>query len=219
MFFAKNRISHSPIFKNYYDQLASCSISPYLQIDKKKICEKAIEDILKLMGASLDWKGNLQLVPKGYIGRMINSDELKAKIIGILSEGIGLELSYSDLREKFYNAISTEKNKNEELETYLDCYAHDLFSAINQAYNSVQAECMGFNTFIYQGDIIGDSREFCKNHINGVFTREDIKLWKDQDWKGKNYDVPFEISRGGYNCRHTLMWIPDEAAQYFRDNQ
>jgi hypothetical protein len=211
--------SISPIFKDFFNLLneqALYALSPLVKTDPLIIYNKAIEDILKLMSAKIDKYGNLQFVPEGCIWRYIKSEDDRGKLINILSEGIGIQLSYHNLKGKFLNAILNEKQSNEELEEFLDCYAYDLFSGIQQSFLNVQAECAGLNKFVYSGNIIRGSRDFCKEKVNKVFTREDIKQWGGQDWKGKNCNVPFEISRGGYNCRHTLMWIPDEAAEYFR---
>jgi hypothetical protein len=212
------KYSLSAIYKDYSNQLAEralYSYSPFVQKDPMKICNNAMENILKIISAKIDEQGALQFIPDGYIGRRIKSEAIRAKIIDVLSQGVRIQISYTDLKRKFGNIILIEKQSNEGLEEYLDCYAYDLFSAIQQTYDFVLAECAGLNTFVYSGDIIGDSRPFCIEHVNGVYSRKDIEAWRDQDWQGKNWDVPFEISRGGYNCRHQIMWIPDEAADYF----
>ena len=102
-------------------------------------------------------------------------------------------------------------------EQYLRTYAYDTFSNVQRSFDLNIADTYQFNSFIYSGDIIKDSREFCIERVNGVYTRDDLAEWSTMDWAGKNWDVPVEISLGGYNCRHTLMWIPDEAVEYFKE--
>lgn len=69
---------------------------------------------------------------------------------------------------------------------------------------------------IYQGGLIQDSRQFCKERNNKVFTKAEIESWKELEWEGKpeNYD-PF-INVGGTGCRHTLDWISIELAVILR---
>jgi len=40
-------------------------------------------------------------------------------------------------------------------------------------------------TFIYSGSIIKDSRKFCKEYFNKVYTRNDVETFDKMDWEGK----------------------------------
>ncbi len=64
---------------------------------------------------------------------------------------------------------------------------------------------LGLTSYVYFGSIIRDSRDFCVEHANKIFTEEEARqLWQN-DWQGKSGSDPF-IDRGGYNCRH--HWQP-----------
>jgi hypothetical protein len=68
-----------------------------------------------------------------------------------------------------------------------------------------RADELGLTSYVYYGSIIRDSRDFCVEHANKVFTEEEARqLWQN-DWQGKSGSDPF-IDRGGYNCRH--HWQP-----------
>ena len=71
-----------------------------------------------------------------------------------------------------------------------------------------KGEDAGLSTFLYYGDIILTSREFCIERAGYTFDRETIESWNDLDWKGKA--GPPLIYRGGYNCRHSWILIEDE---------
>ena len=68
-----------------------------------------------------------------------------------------------------------------------------------------RADEVGLTSYIYYGTIIRDSRDFCVEHVNKIFTEEEAReLWQ-RDWQGKSGSDPF-LDRGGYNCRH--HWQP-----------
>jgi hypothetical protein len=68
-----------------------------------------------------------------------------------------------------------------------------------------RADELGLTSFVYYGSIIRDSRDFCVEHADQVFTEEEARALWQQDWQGKSGSDPF-LDRGGYNCRH--HWQP-----------
>jgi hypothetical protein len=68
-----------------------------------------------------------------------------------------------------------------------------------------RADELGLTSFIYYGSVIRDSRDFCVEHVNQVFTEEEARTLWQTDWQGKSGSDPF-LDRGGYNCRH--HWQP-----------
>lgn len=92
----------------------------------------------------------------------------------------------------------------------------DFFSIIDRETSNNIAVDLGLNFAIYQGGVIGTSREFCKERNNKVFSKTEIQSWANLDFQGKSdpYD-PF-TDCGGYNCRHQLDWISDELAYELR---
>jgi hypothetical protein len=83
------------------------------------------------------------------------------------------------------------------------------------------ADEFGMDYAVYSGGLITDSRSFCREHNNKVYSREEIAdfgNWIDP----KTGEVPSYISEfpgydpfthlGGFNCRHSLNWIPKISA-------
>ena len=68
-----------------------------------------------------------------------------------------------------------------------------------------KAEAYDIDSFKYQGSLIKDSRKWCEDHKDGIYTLEEIKAWNDTKWKGKKEGDPF-VTRGGWRCRH--FWTP-----------
>jgi hypothetical protein len=68
-----------------------------------------------------------------------------------------------------------------------------------------KAEEYGLDSFKYQGSLIKDSRKWCEDHKDKIFTLEEIQTWQDIKWQGKKAGDPF-VTRGGWRCRH--FWTP-----------
>jgi hypothetical protein len=159
-----------------------------------------------------------QAITKGsYLDRLTEGSQVRDKIADYVLQNVSAKSSFKDLRSGLETLVKGDETTNGAMQQYLRTYAYDSFSNVQRSVDLNIADTYQLNSFIYSGDIIKDTREFCREKVNGVFTREDLESWQGQEWAGKNDDVPVEISLGGYNCRHTLMWIPDEAVDYFKE--
>jgi hypothetical protein len=91
--------------------------------------------------------------------------------------------------------------------------------------NLQKANDLGFNHYLYVGDIIKTTRPFCETRAGGVYTRGQITSWNRFNWQGKS--GPAMTNRGGYNCRHHWRpvkpeWIPEgriEVQSFNLENQ
>lgn len=92
--------------------------------------------------------------------------------------------------------------------TYADTYARDAIMNFHNRVNLAKAEELGFEKFLYVGNVIEASRPFCIARAGKVFTRREIDSWDRQSWQGKA--GPAYTHRGGYNCRHHWRPIRDE---------
>lgn len=83
-------------------------------------------------------------------------------------------------------------------------FAFDSVMNFHNQVNLTKAEGLDINHYLYVGNIIATSRDFCRARAGKVYTRDEIDSWNDIPWAGKA-GPPF-IYRGGYNCRH--HWRP-----------
>lgn len=89
---------------------------------------------------------------------------------------------------------------------------HDSSMAFARTVNAKKAEAGGFEYFEYMGDLVADSRPFCRKHLGKVYTREEIaELDNGQTGEGTAF-----IRGGGYNCLHD--WGPVEK-DWFDDDE
>lgn len=106
--------------------------------------------------------------------------------------------------DRLHSVYASDRLGNN-LRRYATGYATDSLNQYSATLTVTTANEQGIDTFEYYGDIIRDSREFCKKHVGKEYNREEIaRIWGGS-WQGKAPGDPF-IVRGGYNCRH--QWLP-----------
>ena len=106
-----------------------------------------------------------------------------------------------DELKQTYGSTVTGNN----LYSYSSQIVQDALMGFDGQFAKFRADELGLTSFIYHGSIIRDSRIFCVEHANKIFTEEEARdLWQT-DWQGKSGSDPF-LDRGGYNCRH--HWQP-----------
>jgi len=91
------------------------------------------------------------------------------------------------------------------LAVYSGQIVQDALMGFDGQFAKYRADELGLTSYVYYGTVIRDSRDFCVEHVNQVFTEEEARALWQQDWQGKSGSDPF-LDRGGYNCRH--HWQP-----------
>ena len=91
------------------------------------------------------------------------------------------------------------------LAVYSSQIVQDALMGFDGQFAKYRADELGLTSYVYYGTVIRDSRDFCVENVNKVFTEEEARQIWQQEWQGKSGSDPF-IDRGGYNCRH--HWQP-----------
>ena len=91
------------------------------------------------------------------------------------------------------------------LSVYSSQIVQDALMGFDGQFAKFRADELGLTSYVYYGSIIRDSRDFCVEHANQIFTEEEARTLWQNDWQGKSGSDPF-LDRGGYNCRH--HWQP-----------
>jgi hypothetical protein len=151
-----------------------------------------------------------KVVKGGYLWNLGKMSVLRSRfhdyIIRAISSAQKLNMLLKNAKPLF---VSTDKTRS----AFASYYTKYAFDSVQQATNSIAlyiANGRGLNTFLYKGTLVKNSRPFCIEHAGNIYTREDAARFELQDWKGKNKDVPFLISVGGFDCQHFLEWLPNE---------
>lgn len=97
---------------------------------------------------------------------------------------------------------------------YAKTLAHKSLKEFDGQTSLLRAKSAGLTHFLYYGDLIGDSRDFCRRHVGQKYSEEQLKeIWAGS-WTGKSGSDP-HLDVGGYNCRHHLQpisldWYEDD---------
>jgi len=106
--------------------------------------------------------------------------------------------------DRLHSVYASDRLGNN-LRRYASTYAVDSLNQFSSTLTITTANEQGIDRFEYYGDLILDSRQFCREHVDKVYDRDEIKKIWEGEWAGKAPGDPF-IVRGGYNCRH--QWLP-----------
>lgn len=173
-----------------------------------------------------------KIVRGGFLDSFLKDNTISTQVKNYISKSITGQIDNKEFIRGLTKLINGDEGPGL-MEKQYQRFAYDLYQQYDAAYNSSLAEEFGMNYFVYQGGLIGDSRDFCVAHNAKVWSREESAEWdtwkpymgeypEGYEIKTKNiYDIPSYlgypgyqplIDRGGYNCRHSLSWISDDLA-------
>jgi hypothetical protein len=121
--------------------------------------------------------------------------------------------SFSELMKTTTGILLGGKDaRGRSLSAYATQWANDGVMNYHQSVTLKKAKDASLVTFLYYGDIITTSRQFCIDRVGKVFSKKQIESWDGMVWSGKS--GPALTYRGGYNCRHHWHpikkdWVPD----------
>ena len=152
-------------------------------------------------------KADLIVELRGQINGVFqqSDDEEARQLVEIAQSTTGKR--QQDAVDKLHSIYARDRLGNN-MRRYATQMANDSLAQYSASITKATANEAGITKFKYYGDVIRDTREFCRKHVGKTFTEEEIdKLWQGS-WAGKAPGDPF-IVRGGYNCRHHWLPIPE----------
>jgi hypothetical protein len=176
-----------------------------------------------------------KMVRGGMVMNLIRQSGNMDSVKQMMQRAISSNMNISDFTENLKTELLGDKTTKGKLERQFHSFTYDLYQQYDAAYNAKLAEELDLKYFIYQGGLVEDSRDFCREHNGHVYTTKEAEDWKtwtpsqsvnitDYDQKDPN-SVPgymdYEgydplVDRGGYNCRHTLAYISEGLALKLR---
>lgn len=122
----------------------------------------------------------------------------------IISQG-----GFSELADTVEGIMTGHKDvRGRPMSQYTKMYANDSIMAFARSVNLLKADSAGLDHFLYFGTIMKTTRDFCRQRVKRVFSREEVESWNKLSWKGKSGNV--WVSLAGYNCRHHLVPVKKE---------
>ena len=226
-------------FINDYDKIAANIVATYgklpIPAEFKQITEIDLQVIQQLKKISFSQFQNLgnefvntlanEVYQSTLTGRPVVEmvQTLKSKINGIYQQ------SDNKKAQELVNYIANNPNGAEvdtavsqlqtiygrdrlgdNLNRYATQIVQDSLMGFDGQFAKFRADELGLTSYVYYGSLVRDSREFCIENANKIFTEEEIRQkWENETWQGKAQGDPFVV-RGGYNCRHHFQPVnPD----------
>lgn len=130
--------------------------------------------------------------------------QAQERLVDTMYNSVLGKASFTTMVNQFSGVLTGFRDKRgRPMSAYADLYAHDAVMDFHNAVHLKKANDLNFKFFLYYGNLINTSRQFCRSRIMKVFSKEEIEGW-DFPWNGKS--GPAFTNRGGYNCRH--HWRP-----------
>jgi len=132
-------------------------------------------------------------------GVYISSDsDAIEKLVSIAKNG---STSAAAAAVKELHSVYASDRVGGNMRRYATQMAQDSLMQFDASINTQMGKEAGIDTWKYYGDLIKDSRQFCRDHVGNVYTTAEIdEIWQGS-WAGKSSSDGL-IARGGYNCRH-----------------
>jgi len=194
--------------------------------------DKVVTTANELIDLRIGLKGG-KFIRGGFLESFFNSNTIGTELKEMTSKAVSSGMDRKEFIDLLRDKITGVDQKAGVMERQYQRFAYDLYQQYDAAYNKTLGNEFGFKYFIYQGGLIKDSRDFCAAHNNKVWSVEEAKEWPEWTPSKGEYPAGYEIKqkdvyavpsymgypgydplidRGGYNCRHSLGWIPDDLA-------
>jgi len=148
-------------------------------------------------------------------------DDAREKIADLMYNSVAGRQPFSSLVDGISAALTGFRDKRgKSMSVYADLYANDAIMDFHNAVHLKKSEDLGFKYYLYYGNVMANTRDFCSSRVMKVYSREQIEEWNDLNWTGKS-GPPF-TNRGGYNCRHHWRpvrknWIDEDKLSELRE--
>lgn len=173
---------------------------------------------------------NLSRIPAAFTdvdGAILDAIKERVRVrLGTGSDLVFQELTGDLIREtmiggSFKNLITKIKSRllslplvgeaipvGQSLEAIVARIGHDSLMETYRTVHSVKAEQSGAKKFLYHGQIVKNTRPFCRERKGKVFDLAVIKSWNNLSWRGRIPGTDVRITLGGYNCLDALQAVP-----------
>ena len=177
--------------------------------DASSIEEQAIRRVLLAYGYD---PATGRIIPGGYIDAVLSSAPIGREVARQMNAALLQGMGVRDFRRTFRQAFAPAQGLGL-LERHFARFTHDLFMEVDRSAKALYAEELGLEHFIYAGTEVERTREFCERRMNRIYTVDFAEGWDSLTWQGKIPGRPVMQQLGGYNCRHSPMFISAEMAE------
>jgi hypothetical protein len=196
----------------YYQKLTSPNPDSYADI------RKAVDAVMRRrLGLDPEYKVN----PKGYLGELGRNKKAREEVKKLVAKAVAAGVPMAKLKKALAVKVAGTKRTPGVIERNLGGFVLDAYQVADAVTNREFAKRLDLKYFIYSGGLIETSREFCRKRNGQVFTTEEAEKWdedatlpktKEERDSGVVADYNPLEDRGRWNCRHRILYIPEEEA-------
>lgn len=204
---------------NYYKSFA----------DNTKRFNQISTDVKSLVQERLGITKAGNLVEDGFIERFVTDETIKNQIKQATFNAVTGGIPLDTFQEQLKTYITGDSKVLGAFEKHYQTFAYDEYQRVDNIAGKVFADKLGLPAAIYEGGLIKDSRDFCRERNGKVFTREEILKFgtsedkyggytnkRDGQFQGKSKPYNPVSDLGGYRCRHRFRWISKTLAIHLR---
>jgi hypothetical protein len=200
--------------------------------------QKATDYAKVVMRARIGITEGGEMIKDGWMASLIQDKTVLKGVKNIVFKAVVSQSKFSDTLNNLKDYIQGTPESGGSYEKYMKNSLYDVFQQHDAAYSQSIATTLELKYFLYEGGLVKDSRDFCREHNGHVYNIDDAETWPTwvpadsihiSDFKQKDeYSIPSYlgypdynplIDRGGYNCRHFLSYISDALAKKWRDEE
>ena len=168
---------------------------------------------------------------ENIINNLLGESQLKANYINpirdILFQGVALKQNVKAVEVKLSKYIKGNKTKAGQFSRYTTQVVMDSINQHDGQINDIARDAFQLDGFMYVGSLIKTSRDNCEHLVGstgkfkdlqvrkGMYRVEDIPKiirrldkGKGSGWNPSTTPTTFAQYRGGYGCRHQIIYIP-----------
>lgn len=161
---------------------------------------------------SLGYDNQTRQILSGTYLENLTGNSIKRQVLSRVSAAVAGRSTISSFRTAFRKDFIGGKGLGL-VEKEFALLSRNLFAQVDRTASLTYAEELDLTHAIYAGTVKNNTRNFCKDRVNRIYTVEEVRSWDNLDWRGKIQGAPTLQVLGGYACRHQLRYITKELAE------
>lgn len=228
-----NKTSHSKIvevFKRNLLRIGVLNFNYFRSIDRAESV-KVRDSVDAIIRRNLGLDIRNEIVKDGFLDRFANDQSIRNTIKNKTFQAVVSNQPFQAFKKSMGDLIVGTSEVQGAFQQHYRTFAYDTYSQIDRQNQISYATKLNMLAFIYGGDIVTDSRPFCKGgrdktagktfkrKTGEIFTIEEARDWGNiRKFQGRNKSYNPLTDLGGHNCRHSINYIDNETALQLRDD-
>lgn len=162
---------------------------------------------------------NDEIIVDSWLDSLLGQSEVKRAVVNRLNNALRTRMNKDDFIKQFRNDFTDNKNGLGVVSKNMNFHARNLFQSFDRSTQEVYRRELKMRFAIYSGTKqaptkeSSGTRDFCWRRAGNLYDVETIEGWQNLSWQGKIEGSNIFIALGGYQCRHHLSYVSNEAAE------